>query len=91
MSSTTRTINYADLERFLTHIGFTAEHASHNYLLFRYPSPKVLIVLPSRRAGDTVDAPHLLAVRKHVLENGLLDEASFERLLWGTEPTVASQ
>jgi len=26
-----------------------------------------------------------------VLGNGLLGEAAFERLLWGTEPIVASQ
>jgi hypothetical protein len=91
MSSATKTLKYADLERFLTHVGFTAERGGPTYLLFRYSSPEVMIVLPSRRAEDPVDAAHLLAVRKHVLENGLLDEASFERLLWGTGPTVASQ
>jgi phosphohistidine phosphatase SixA len=73
MSSTTRTITYGDLERFLTQIGFKAEQARSDYLLFKSARPDVLIVLPARRA-----------------ENGVLDEASFERLLWGTEPTVAS-
>lgn len=51
----------------------------------------VLIVLPPRHEGDAVDAAHLLAVRKHLLENDLLDEASFERLLMGAKPTAASQ
>jgi hypothetical protein len=91
MCSATTSLHYADLERSLTQIGFTAERSGPNYLLFRHPSPDVLIVLPLRQAGDIVDAAHVLAVRKHVLENGLLDDASFERLLWGTEPTTASQ
>lgn len=91
MNSMTKATTYADLERFLTKIGFTIEHSGHNYMLFRNLNPDVLIVLPSRHEDDTVDAAHLLAVRKHLLENGLLDEASFEKLLMGAKPTAASQ
>jgi hypothetical protein len=60
-------------------------------MLFRHANPEVLIILPPRRAEEVVDAPHLIAVRKHILENGLMDEASFEQLLWGAESTTTPQ
>jgi len=91
MSSTIRALTYGDLDRALTRIGFKAELTQPDYLLFRHARPEVLIVLPARLAEDLVDAAHLLAVRTHVLENGLLNEASFERLLRDAEHTVASQ
>ena len=91
MISTTRALTYGDLERFLARIGFEAEQSHPEYLLLRHARPEVLIVLPARPERDPVDGAHLLAVRTHVLENGLLNEASFEQLLWGTEPIVASQ
>src|SRR5579859_8157374 len=61
MSSPTKTITYADLERVLTQIGFVAERPRGAYQLFRYPTPEVLIVLPPAQAGDTVDAAHVVA------------------------------
>jgi hypothetical protein len=90
MSSTAQALTYGDLDRFLARIGFEADQSHSEYLLFRHVRPEVLIVLPARREEDLVDAAHLLAVRRHVLENGLLNEMSFERLLRGTEPIVAS-
>jgi hypothetical protein len=86
-----KTVTYADLERFLVQLGFVAEQAQHTYQLFTYASPEVLIVLPVRRADELVDAAHLLAVRKQVVENGLLDERAFDRRLGGVEPTAAAQ
>jgi predicted RNA binding protein YcfA (HicA-like mRNA interferase family) len=91
MSNATRTVSYADLEGFLARLGFSLEHPQGSYMLFRYASPEILIILPPRRGEDLVDAAHLIAVRKHILENGLLDDASFEKILWGTESTVAPQ
>ena len=91
MNSLTRTVSYADLDRFLTQIGFGLEQPRDSYLLFRYASPEVLITLPPRHGEDVVDAAHLIAVRKHILENGLLDDKTFEKLLWGTESTATPQ
>lgn len=90
MSSTTKSITYADLERVLTRIGFAHEQPNHTYQIFKCAAPEILIVLPSRGEGETVDAAHLLAVRTHVIENGLLDEATFDALLRGDEPAAAS-
>jgi hypothetical protein len=92
MSSKTKSITYADLARVLTQIGFVLERPTHTYqLFFRHSTPEILIVLPARGAGDIVDVAHLLAVRTHVLENGLLDEAAFDALLGGGEHSAASQ
>lgn len=91
MSSTIKSITYADLERVLTQLGFVMERPAHTYELFRYPAPEIMIVLPARRAVDVVDAAHLMAVRTHVVENGLLEAAAFDALLRGAEPTAASQ
>jgi len=90
MSSTTKHVTYADLAHALTYLGFVLERPTHTYQVYRYASPDILIVLPTRGAGDTVDLPHLLAVRTHVLENGLLDPAAFDALLEGDEPTAVS-
>jgi hypothetical protein len=91
MSSMTRSLTYGDLAHLLAGIAFAAEPSQPGYLVFRRARPEVLIVLPARREGELVDAAHLEAVRTHVLENGLLTAAAFERLLQGTEPNVASQ
>jgi|GEM_PF-2566697 hypothetical protein len=91
MNSIPGTVTYAALERFLLQLGFVEGPSKRNYELFTHPSPHVLIVLPSHHAPDPVDDAHLLAVRKHVLENGLLDEAAFDALLRGSEPTAAAQ
>ena len=91
MSSVTKGITYADLARALIQIGFTQECPTTTYQVFRYPAPEILIVLPARDGGETVDVAHLLAVRRHVLENGLLDESAFDALLAGDEPNAASQ
>ncbi len=44
VSSAIRVISYADLERFLTQIDFTADRSSARALLFSYPAPDMLIV-----------------------------------------------
>src|SRR5260370_27747086 len=52
--------------------GFTAEHASHNYLLFRCPSPEVLIVLLDRSTLTGILAD--LAIRINGEEHGSLTD-----------------
>ncbi len=91
MSSTTKRLTYGDLERVLTQIGFALERPTPTYQVFRYPAPEIPIVLPDRGARETLDMAHLLAVRRHVLENSLLDEGAFDALLSGDEPSAASQ
>jgi hypothetical protein len=45
----------------------------------------------TRCGDDAVDDAHLLAVRKHLLENGLLEDAAIDAFLRGTAPTVVSE
>ena len=85
-----KAITYADVERLLTQLGFVAEDTTGSFKVFRHQASDALIVLPSSHASDSVDPSHLVAVRKHVLENGLSDEDSFDALLKGGEPTAIS-
>ena len=77
MSSMTQSLTYGDLAPLLAGIDFTAEPSHPDFLLFRHTRPEVLLVLPARREGDSVDVAHLQAVRTQVLENGLLTPGSF--------------
>ena len=86
-----KSITYADLERVLTQLGFVVERPAHTYEVFRYPALEIMIVLPARHGNDAVDAAHLMAVRTHVVANGLLEATAFDALLRGAEPTAASQ
>lgn len=78
---------FADLRRLLLDLGFqegsyTVEQPlpAHN-VVFRHPTHDVLLVFPKQRPREPVDRMTLAAVRKQLLENGLMDQEDLENLL----------
>ncbi len=75
-------VTYGDVERLLAQLGFASEDTNGRYKVFRHQSPDVLIILPPGRAGDHANPANVVAVRRHVVANGLLDDDdAFDGLL----------
>jgi predicted RNA binding protein YcfA (HicA-like mRNA interferase family) len=68
-----RNITFTELEELLLKLGFTSFPTAGSHYVFQYPSSGALIVLPGYEEKAYVDAVHLVAVRRILVENGLID------------------
>ena len=74
-------ITNKNLERLLEDLGFTLHRVNGSHKVFKLPSKDVLIVLPFTRSTELVKSYHLVAVKKALIEKGVLDYDSFESRL----------
>ncbi len=74
-------VTFRDLERVLLTVGFVITHGPGPHKLYTHPSFDAKIVLPPHQAKETVRLANLVAVRRTLSENGVLDPDSFDRLL----------
>jgi hypothetical protein len=72
---------YSELEQWLFHLGFTALITSGEQKVFQHPRTDTLIVLPKYESQEPVHPIHLTAVRRILLENGLVSEDIFSNFL----------
>jgi predicted RNA binding protein YcfA (HicA-like mRNA interferase family) len=72
-----RNITLTELEDMLLKVGFTRLPTAGSHHVFQYPSSGVLIVLPGYEKKAYVDVVHLVAVRRILVENGLIDKTAF--------------
>jgi hypothetical protein len=77
----TRDIKFTVLEQLLLDIGFVSLSTAGYQKVFEYPLLKTLVVLPDYEKQQYVNAIHLVAVRRILLENGLMDASVFDHLL----------
>ncbi|WP_337885677.1 type II toxin-antitoxin system HicA family toxin [Fischerella thermalis] len=68
-----RDIKFTELEQLLLDIGFVALPTTGYQKVFEYPQLKTLVVLPDYEKQQYVNAIHLVAVRRILSENGLMD------------------
>ncbi|NEP62731.1 MAG: addiction module toxin, HicA family [Symploca sp. SIO2G7] len=73
-----RTITFAELEKLLLKLGFTALPTTGNHQVFKHQGSGALVVLPDYLKQAWVDTTHLVAVRRILLEYELLKEESFD-------------
>lgn len=76
-----REIKFTELEQLLFSIGFVTMPTSGSQKVYQYPSSGTLIVLPGYEQQAYVRTIHLVAVRRILSENGLMDSNNFNRLL----------
>lgn len=74
-------IIFADLEQLLLKVGFTTLPTAGSHKVFNYPSSRALIILPSYEKNAYVHPVHLVAVRRILIENGLIDSSAFDSFL----------
>lgn len=78
----TKSLSYAKLESILFNLGFVAQATTGSQRVFHHAETDTLIVLPPGSGDDTIDAIHLIAVRRMLVERGLVaDAVAFDALV----------
>jgi hypothetical protein len=83
------TITYGELDSLLGRLGFVPVSTSGPQKVFENPAFDALVVLPPAGADESVRPHHLVSVRKLVVEKGIVDSDTFERLIEGRSPVKA--
>jgi len=76
-----RDIIFSKLEKYLLKLGFTTLPTAGSHKVFQYPSSGALVILPAYEQQVYVHAVHLVAVRRILIENGLIDSNAFDSFL----------
>jgi predicted RNA binding protein YcfA (HicA-like mRNA interferase family) len=76
-----RSIIFSELEKLLLKVGFTTVPTAGSHKVFKYPSPGALVILPAYEQKACVHSLHLVAVRRILMENGLIDRSAFDSFL----------
>ncbi|KAB8315304.1 type II toxin-antitoxin system HicA family toxin [Tolypothrix campylonemoides VB511288] len=76
-----RDIIFSELEKYLLKLGFTTLPTTGSHKVFQYPSSGVLVILPAYDQQAYVHPVHLVAVRRILIENELIDKNAFDSFL----------
>ncbi|MDB9485301.1 type II toxin-antitoxin system HicA family toxin [Dolichospermum circinale CS-537/01] len=76
-----RDIQFTDLEQLLFHIGFTKVPTAGSQQVYQYPLSGTLVILPAYEQQAYVQPVHLVAVRRILVENELINTNSFDSFL----------
>jgi hypothetical protein len=76
----TRKISFGKLREYLQGLGFT-ESTESTHFRFDHPPSGAVVMLRRYQPGETVRELDLADVQKTIVENGIVDEASFEHFL----------
>lgn len=77
-----KTISYRRLERILLGMGLLKKEVHGSHRLFSYPNSDIRIVLPIVPRMQ-VSNSQIAAVRRTIIENGIMTLEEFEKLLEG--------
>ncbi|NER37950.1 MAG: type II toxin-antitoxin system HicA family toxin [Oscillatoria sp. SIO1A7] len=75
-----REISFARLEELLTKVGFQTLPTAGKHQVFKEPVSEAMVVLPAYPKQAQVRPIHLVAVRRTLVENGLIDEDVFDKI-----------
>jgi hypothetical protein len=73
-----RGFSFDVLEALLTRLGFECVPVEGDQLVFTHKDSGALIILPPRKWIDPVDKVHSVAVRRTLVENGLIEADEFD-------------
>jgi predicted RNA binding protein YcfA (HicA-like mRNA interferase family) len=76
-----RDVMFADLEKLLLKLGFITMPTTGTQKVFQYPPSAALVILPGYENKAHVHPIHVVAVRRILIENGLIDSSAFDSLL----------
>ena len=73
-----KNILFSELKKMLFQLNFTLLSTQGSHYLFQHSVLGTLIVLPEYQNNTYVDLTHLVAVRRILLEHGLIDPIVFD-------------
>lgn len=76
-----REIKFTELEQLILSIGFVTVPTTGSQKVYQYPPSGTLVVLPGYEQQAYVRTMHLVAVRRILSENGLMDSDRFNHFL----------
>lgn len=76
------TITYADLDELLVGNGFVRKNLSKEHVVYLDRAEEPIFVFPALPLDEAVEPVHLAAVRRWLIDAGLLQEEGIERWLW---------
>jgi len=76
-----RDIQFIDLEQLLFKIGFAKVSTTGSQQVYQYPLSGTLVILPAYEQQAYVQLVHLVAVRRVLIENGLINTNTFHSFL----------
>ncbi|MBO3458895.1 type II toxin-antitoxin system HicA family toxin [Aetokthonos hydrillicola Thurmond2011] len=76
-----REIKFRELEHLLYSLGFVTVPTAGSHKIYQYPSSGTLVILPGYNQQAYVRSVHLVAVRRILSENGLMDSDKFNSSL----------
>ncbi len=76
-----KNIQFIDLEELLLKIGFAKVSTTGSQQVYQYPSSGTLIILPPYEQQAHIQPVHLVAVRRVLVENGLITTNTFDSFL----------
>jgi len=78
---TTRNITYGKLEKILIDRGFTRAGQKGTHLVFGHKDIDSIVVLPAYSRPVAVKPVHVIAVKRALVDNGLMKTEEFEKVL----------
>lgn len=77
----TRSVSYGELYRLLAQLHFVDVSGERRWRAYRQGDTNIVILLANREPGMPARPADLVSVRRHLVDNGVLDQCEFERLL----------
>lgn len=78
---TTRSVTYGDLYRLLVQLDFTDVSSECPWKAYRHGATDTVVLLANREPDLPARPADLISVRRHVVDNGIVEQPEFERLL----------
>lgn len=76
-----RTVSYGELYQVLAGLHFINVSSEHRWKVYRQSGTDIMILLANRKPDLPARPADLISVRRHLIDNGVLDQQEFERLL----------
>jgi hypothetical protein len=76
-----RSVSYGELYRLLAQLRFVDVSSESRWKAYRQGGTDIMILLANREPGLPARPADLASVRRHLVDNGVLSQREFERLL----------
>jgi len=76
-----RSVSYGELYQLLAGLDFVNVSDEPRWKAYRHGGTEVMILLANREEAVPARPAYLISVRRHLLDNGVLNQGEFERLL----------
>ncbi len=74
-------ISYGELYKLLARLQFINVSSEHRWKAYRQSGTDIMILMANREPDVPAQPADLVSVRRYLVDNGVLDQHEFERLL----------